>query len=202
MLNTQNVQVAFIGEIPEVLFKRLKAVGVLGPDYADAKAEHAVFQAGFLAACRAPDAAQPPVIPAWRQFTRYDVPDDTAAYFLHPFASETAFPPTKKLFGSVREAALECCDVRVDTQGAIKAVAIDANPLAVIHHDGAALCIKPITADAGVMALCFTSTGARVSLTAQVGTPKELTPFFREARARAGALVARLLQRPSYFPAA
>jgi hypothetical protein len=123
-----------------------------------------------------------------------------AGYFLNPFASEKAFPPSqsKGLFGkkSVREAALECCDVRITPDGVVTSVAIDANPLAIIHNNGRALSIKPISADKDIMAMSFTSAGATSPFKLNIQGVSPLTRLFTDARKRAGETVRQMMERP------
>ncbi|MBX9849132.1 MAG: hypothetical protein K2X64_07545, partial [Rhodocyclaceae bacterium] len=167
---------------------------------ADAVAESRAFEQNFLAACAKPDAAKPPQIPAYRLFTPYAAEGEMSGYYLNPFASEAAFPPSisKGLFGkkSIREAALECCDVQVSKDGLVTAVAIDSNPLAIIHNDGRSLSIKPISADKDIMAMSFTSAGAVSPFKLDIQNVSALTKRFRDARSKAGETVHQMMQRP------
>ncbi len=198
-LDFNNIHIAFIGRITDAVFKRLQEKAVLAPNLTPAL-EHEQFQANFFAMCRLLNVQAPLAIPAWRLFAPYATTDD-AAFFLHPFASERAFPPTKKLFGQIREAALECCDVRVGADGAITSVALDANPFAVIHNDGRALAIKPVSEDREIKALSFVSAGAISPFTLDIKDTGTLTAFFKKTRSQAGDRLVRLMQQPPYFPA-
>lgn len=203
-MDFKHVQVAFIGQLPSEIFKELKAKGLVTA--ADAESEHAAFEQNFLAACSKPDAANPPIIPAYRLFTPYAAEGEMSGYFLNPFASENAFPPSvsKGFFGSksVREAALECCDVRVSKDGVITAVAIDSNPLAVIHNNGRNLSIKPISADKDIMAMSFNSEGTTSPFNLDIQNVSALTRLFKDARVKAGEKVRVMMERPltsSYY---
>lgn len=203
-MDFKHVQVAFIGQLPEAVYYQLKSKGIITSS--SAEQEHRMFEENFLAACAKPEATNPPQIPAYRLFTPYAAEGEMSGHFLNPFASENAFPPTvtKGFFGKkeIREAALECCDVQISKDGLVTAVAIDSNPLAIIHNDGKALSIKPISADKDIMAMSFTSNGASSPFKLDIQNVSALTKRFRDARVKAGDAVRVMMERPltsSYY---
>jgi hypothetical protein len=192
-MNIQNVSFAYIGPIPDAIFQKLKEERAVDARFRNSKEEYDFFEKGFLASYQGRNPHNPPSIPAWRQFTRYG-----DSYFLHPYASETVFPPKKGLLRSIRSAAEECCDVELKNDGTVTTVNI--SPIAAIYNDGRSLVIQGICDDQAVMSNPSISTGCQNPFRLNIRKPAELVPFFRDARKRAGDNVMRLLQRPPYFP--
>jgi len=193
-MNIQFASFAYIGIIPSQVFQRLLEAGAMGRKFGDPEAEYRDFENGFLSAYRERNPRNPPLIPPWRKFARYG-----DGFFLHPYASETAFPPKKRLFISLRVAAEECCDVRLEADGRVTTVNI--SPIAAIYADNRSLIIQGICADQDVMSNASISSGSQNPFTLNILKPTALVPFFRDARKRAGNEVTRLLQRPPYYPA-
>lgn len=193
-MNLQNVSFAYIGPIPDAIFQKLKEERAVDARFKGPKEEYDSFEKGFLSSYQGRDPRNPPNIPSWRMFARYG-----DSYFLHPYASETAFPPKKGLLRSIRNAAEECCDIKLEGNGTVTTVNI--SPIAAIYADGRSLVIQGICDDQSVVSNPSVSSGSQNPFRLNIRKPAELVPFFRDARKRAGDNVLRLLQRPAYFPA-